>query len=254
MPYGPHPMSTDVQTQTETGEQIILSTDDLDAGYEGLQILDGVDFEVSDGEFLAIIGANGAGKSTLIKAIMGLADRMGGSIQYRGEEISDLEPHEVMRRGIGYVPQGTNVFPSLTVKENLKIGAYTLDELPEDRLEAVFERFPILEDRLAQKAGSLSGGQRQMVAIARSLITDPDLLILDEPSAGLAPDIVNDVFERLSAINDDGKTLVVIEQNVKVLLENSDLGYVLDQGGVRMRDESASLLENDIVQEEYFGH
>ncbi|MFC7212608.1 ABC transporter ATP-binding protein [Saliphagus sp. GCM10025334] len=232
----------------------VLETAGLEAGYDGLKILHGVDFVVNDGEFLAIIGANGAGKSTLIKAIMGLADRMGGSISYMGKDITDLKPHEVMRQGIGYVPQGQNIFPSLTVRENLKIGAYTLDELPEDRLQAVFDRFPILEERLDQRAGSLSGGQRQMVAIGRSLITDPDLLILDEPSAGLAPDIVADVFDRLDAINDDGKTLVVIEQNVKVLLEHSDLGYVLAQGEVRMRDDSASLLANDIVQDEYFGH
>ena len=247
-------MATNVHSSTQTGGQTILETRDLEAGYGDLTILDEVDFEVTDGEFLAIIGANGAGKSTLIKAIMGLADRKGGTIEYQGDDITDLEPHEVMLKGIGYVPQGQNIFPSLSVRENLRIGAYTLDELPQDRLEAVFDRFPILEDRQEQKAGTLSGGQRQMLAIGRSLITDPEVLILDEPSAGLAPDIVKDVFERLAGISEAGKTLVVIEQNVKVLLEYSDMAYVLQQGGVRMKDESASLLENDIVQEEYFGH
>jgi len=231
----------------------ILEVTDLDAGYGDLQVLHGVDLRVDDGEYVAIVGPNGAGKSTAMKAIVGLATQMGGRVEFDGEDISGLEPQAVIDRGIGYVPQSDNVFPSLTVAENLKIGGYLLGELPDDRLDAVVEQFPVLAERIDQRAGNLSGGQQQMLALARALIPDPPVLLLDEPSAGLAPDLVDDMFDHIDAINDRGVTVVIVEQNAKTALRRCDRGYVLAQGENRYADEGDALIEDPEVRRQFLG-
>ncbi len=231
----------------------LLTVADLDAGYGDLQILESVDLTVEESEYVAIVGPNGAGKSTVMKSIFGLTTYMGGSITFDGTEISASPPEEIIRTGIGYVPQSDNVFPSLTVRENLEMGAYILDEVPTARLEHVFDRFPILERRQDQKAGTMSGGQQQMLAMGRALMLDPPLLMLDEPSAGLAPDLVDDMFDRIDAINNDGTAILMVEQNAKEALRRCDRGYVLVQGQNRYEDAGDALLQNDQVRQDFLG-
>jgi ABC-type branched-subunit amino acid transport system ATPase component len=231
----------------------LLSVQDLDAGYGDLQILTGVDIRVDDGEYVTIVGPNGAGKSTVMKSVFGLTTYMGGEITFDDEDITGLDPEEIITRGLSYVPQSENVFAGLTVLENLEMGAYTLDETPEDQIQAVFDRFPILDERRAQKAGSLSGGQQQMLAMGRALMLDPDLLLLDEPSAGLAPDLVDDMFDRIDDINDSGTAVLMVEQNAKEALRRCDRGYVLVQGQNRHEDTGEALLADQQVREDFLG-
>jgi branched-chain amino acid transport system ATP-binding protein len=231
----------------------MLAVRDLDAGYGDLRILDGVDMTVADGEYVAIVGPNGAGKSTVMKSIFGLTTKMGGEIEFDGESIGDLPPEEIITRGLSYVPQSRNVFAGLTVRENLEMGAYVLDSLPEERLEAVFDRFPILAERATQSAGSLSGGQRQMLAMGRALMLDPDLLLLDEPSAGLAPDLVEGTFDRIDEINEAGTAILIVEQNATEALRRCDRGYVLVQGRNRHEGDGEALLANRQVREDFLG-
>jgi len=231
----------------------LLEIEALDAGYGDLQILEDVDLAVEDGEYVTIVGPNGAGKSTVMKTIFGLTSHMGGTITFDGEEITGLRPDQIIRRGAVYVPQNDNTFPSLTVRENLEMGAYILEEVPQDQLEKVYDRFPILREREAQTVGSLSGGQQQMVAMGRALMLDPDLLLLDEPSAGLAPDLVVEMFDRIDAINDGGTAILMVEQNAKEALRRCDRGYVLVQGQNRFVDTGQALLDNEEVRREFLG-
>ncbi|SEQ36874.1 ABC transporter ATP-binding protein [Natrinema salaciae] len=231
----------------------LLEVSDLDAGYGDLQILEGVDMTVDGGEYVTIVGPNGAGKSTVMKSIFGLTSYMGGSIEFDGAEISSSRPEDIIATGIGYVPQNDNVFASLSVKENLEMGAYILDDLPEDRLRGIYDRFPILEERKSQKAGTMSGGQQQMLAMGRALMLDPDLLMLDEPSAGLAPDLVDDMFDRIDEINDDGTAILLVEQNAKEALRRCDRGYVLVQGRNRYVDSGDALLADEQVRQDFLG-
>lgn len=231
----------------------VLSVSDLDAGYGDLQVLEGVDMEIAAEEYVTIVGPNGAGKSTVMKTIFGLTNYMGGSVKLQGQEISNLRPDQIIRKGIGYVPQTDNVFPSLTVMENLEMGAYILDEVPQDRLDHVFDRFPILDKRRSQKAGTMSGGQQQMLAMGRALMLDPEVLMLDEPSAGLAPDLVEDMFDRIDQVNDDGTTILMVEQNAKEALRRCDRGYVLVQGENRYEDDGDALLNNEQVRKDFLG-
>jgi len=231
----------------------LLEIDGLDAGYGDLQILEDVDLTVDDGEYVTIVGPNGAGKSTVMRTVFGLTTHMGGSIRFDGAEITGLRPEEIIRRGVVYVPQEDNTFPSLSVRENLEMGAFILEEVPEERLQAVYDRFPILRERESQTAGRMSGGQQQMVAMGRALMLDPDLLLLDEPSAGLAPDLVTDMFDRIDAINDGGTAILMVEQNAKEALRRCDRGYVLVQGQNRFVDTGEALLENEQVRQEFLG-
>jgi len=231
----------------------LLAVSDLDAGYGDLQILDGVDLTVDAGEYVTIVGPNGAGKSTVMKSIFGLTTHMGGAIRFCDEDIAGLPAEEIITRGLSYVPQSDNVFPGLSVEENLEMGAYILEAVPQDRLEAVFERFPILAERRSQTAGSLSGGQRQMLAMGRALMLDPDLLLLDEPSAGLAPDLVTETLDRVDAINEDGTAVLMVEQNAKEALRRCDRGYVLVQGQNRHQDTGEALLADEQVREDFLG-
>jgi ABC-type branched-subunit amino acid transport system ATPase component len=232
----------------------LLEIDGLDAGYgEDLQILSNVDMRVEDGEYVTIVGPNGAGKSTVMKSVFGLTTFMGGTITFDGTEIQGDAPEDIIHLGLGYVPQTDNVFPTLSVQENLEMGAYILDEVPEDALNEVFERFPILHERRDQKAGTMSGGQQQMLAMGRALMLDPDLLMLDEPSAGLAPDLVAEMFDKVDEINDNGTAILMVEQNAKEALRRCDRGYVLVQGGNRFMDTGDALLADDEVRQEFLG-
>ena len=231
----------------------MLAVDNLDAGYGDLQVLDGVDLDVDSGEYVAIVGPNGAGKSTVMKTVFGLADHMSGEIQFDGEEISGLRPDQIITRGLNYVPQSENVFAGLSVRENLEMGAYILDEVPEDRLTDVCDRFPILRERADQQAGSLSGGQQQMLAMGRALMLDPELLLLDEPSAGLAPDLVDETLNRIDRINDAGTAVLIVEQNAEEALRRCDRGYVLVGGQNRYEDTGETLLADRQVREEFLG-
>ena len=231
----------------------LLAIEGLDAGYGDLQVLSDVDMAVGSEEYIAIVGPNGAGKSTVMRTVFGLADHMDGEIRFSGEEIHGLRPDQVITRGLNYVPQSDNVFPGLTVRENLEMGAYILDELPEDRLESVYGRFPILYERGGQLAGSLSGGQQQMLAMGRALMLDPDLLLLDEPSAGLAPDLVTETLDRVDRINDAGTAVLMVEQNAQEALRRCDRGYVLVDGKNRYEDTGDTLLANQQVREDFLG-
>jgi branched-chain amino acid transport system ATP-binding protein len=188
-----------------------------------------------------------------MKSVFGLTTYMGGSIRFDGEEISRLRPEEIITRGVGYVPQNDNVFPSLSVRENLEMGAYILDDVPDDKLREVYDRFPILEERKRQKAGTMSGGQRQMLAMGRALMLDPDLLLLDEPSAGLAPDLVVETLDRVDQINADGTAVLIVEQNAKEALRRCDRGYVLVQGRNRYEESGDALLADEQVRRDFLG-
>ena len=239
-------------TGDQPGESL-LTVRDLDAGYGDLQILDGVDLDVARGEYVTVVGPNGAGKSTVMKSVFGLTSVFGGTVAFDGRDITDENPEEIIRHGLGYVPQSDNVFGGLSVRENLEMGAYILDEVPEERIEAVYERFPVLEERAGQRAGSLSGGQQQMLAMGRALMLDPDLLLLDEPSAGLAPDLVDDMFDRIDAVNDGGTAILMVEQNAKEALRRCDRGYVLVQGENRFEDSGEALLGDEEVRRQFLG-
>jgi branched-chain amino acid transport system ATP-binding protein len=231
----------------------LLEARDIVTGYGDAEILHGVSMDVASEEIVCIIGPNGAGKSTLMKAVFGLLECWEGSVIVGETDITDLRPEEITRTGMCYVPQTENVFPSLTVKENLEMGAYILDRVPDEALEEVYDRFPILDDRRGQKAGTLSGGQRQMLAMGRGLMVDPGVMLIDEPSAGLAPDLVDDVFEKILEINAAGTAILMVEQNARKALRNSDRGYVLEMGENRFEDSGEDLLDNEEVAELYLG-
>ena len=231
----------------------LLEIRSLDAGYGDLQILTDVDMDVADGEYVTIVGPNGAGKSTAMKSVFGLTSRMGGSISFRGEPIDDVETSEIIRLGIGYVPQSGSVFPTMTVRENLEMGAYIADEVPQAALDDVFDRFPVLDERQRQRAGTMSGGQQQMLAMGCALMLDPDLLLLDEPSAGLAPDLVDDLFDKIDEINDAGTAVLMVEQNAKEALRRCDRGYVLVNGENAFEGSGDRLLADEEVRQRFLG-
>jgi len=231
----------------------LLSVQNLVAGYGDLEILHGVDLEIDEGDYDVVIGPNGAGKTTLLKSILGFTNRMDGSVSLRGDDITARDPEDLVRDGIGFVPQEENIFANLTVIENIRMGAYTREEIPDRVLDDIYRRFPRLEERTEQRAGTLSGGERKMLAIARALVTEPDLLILDEPSSGLAPHLVEELFDQIEAINDEGTTILLVEQNAEEALSRGDYGYVLTQGKIQLEDECETLLEMDEVQENYLG-
>ncbi|WP_115863802.1 ABC transporter ATP-binding protein [Halorussus litoreus] len=231
----------------------LLTVDSLDAGYGDLQILTDVDLHVDDEEYVTIVGPNGAGKSTVMKSVFGLTTYMGGTVTFADEDITDTRPEDVIHKGLGYVPQSDNVFAALDVEENLEMGAYILDDVPQDALREVYDRFPILEERKDQKAGTMSGGQQQMLAMGRALMLDPDLLLLDEPSAGLAPDLVDEMFDKIDEINDAGTSILMVEQNAKEALRRCDRGYVLANGQNRYVDEGTALLDDEEVRQQFLG-
>jgi ABC-type branched-subunit amino acid transport system ATPase component len=231
----------------------LLKVKDVISGYGDMEVLHGVSVAVNEGEIISIIGPNGAGKSTLLKTIFGLLKPWKGEVQFNGERITGLEPDQIVRRGMCYVPQVDNVFPSLTVQENLEMGAFIRTDDFSDRMEKVYELFPILKERQKQRVGKMSGGERQMVAMGRALMLDPKLLLLDEPSAGLAPKLVEMIFERIIEINQTGVAIVMVEQNAKRSLELADHGYVLAEGQNRFEGTGKELLDNPDIGRLYLG-
>lgn len=224
------------------------------AGYvPGVNILNGVNLTAARGELIGIIGPNGAGKSTMIKAMFGLVRIHEGEVRLRGEPITNLKAHSLVKRGIGYVPQNNNVFPSLTVRENLEVGGYLAPQVTNRRVDRVVQLFPRLGERISQRAGSLSGGERQMLAMGRALMMEPTVLLLDEPSAGLSPALQDEVFIRTKQINQTGVTVIMVEQNASRCLQICDRGYVLDQGRNAYTNTGRALLEDPKVIELYLG-
>ena len=236
-------------------DRTLLQVQQLDAGYGPMQVLFGIQLEVQQGEIVAIIGPNGAGKSTVIKSIIGLVEVIRGRIRLGGREITGMAAHHAPLHGIGYVPQGRILFSRMTVRENLEMGAFLQRDRKKRRqlVEAVLEQFPQLAARAQVLAGRLSGGEQQMLAIGRSLMMRPKLLMLDEPSLGLSPKYVDQIFDRLVALRDQGHTLLMVEQNAARALEIADRGYVLELGRNRFTDRGSTLLKSESVRRLYLG-
>ncbi|MEA3345858.1 MAG: ABC transporter ATP-binding protein [Chloroflexota bacterium] len=231
----------------------LLEVGGVVSGYGEMEILHDVSIQVEKGDIVSLIGPNGAGKSTLMKTIFGLLRAWKGYVRFAGEEITHLQPEQIVRRGLCYVPQVDNIFPSLTVRENMEMGAFIRDDNYQLRMDEIYELFPDLKDRRGTRAGKLSGGMRQMVALGRALMLDPQMMLLDEPSAGLAPLVVELIFERIRAINREGVTFLIVEQNALKVLENSDQGYVLVEGRNRLNGTGRELLEDKQIGELFLG-
>ena len=231
----------------------LLEASDVVAGYGQTEILHGVSIRVEPGEMITIIGPNGCGKSTLMKAIVGLVRVRSGSVKFRGTDISTHPPERIVRTRLCYVPQSNNVFPSLSIRENLEMGAFIRRDDYQGRIEEMFHLFPDLARQPGRKAGTLSGGQRQMLAIARAMMLDPVLLLLDEPSAGLSPAMMGTVFDRIRDVNQAGVALLLVEQNARDALQMSDRGYILVAGENRLEDTGKDLLSNPEVASLYLG-
>jgi branched-chain amino acid transport system ATP-binding protein len=237
-----------------TPAPVLLSAEDVVAGYvPGVDILTGCSLELREGEIVGVIGPNGAGKSTLVKAIFGLVPVRSGSVMFVGDDVTRAKPHELVARGVGYVPQVAGVFPSLTIAENLEMGLYLRPKIWKQRFAAIGEMFPLVQRRPKQRAGSLSGGERQMVAMARALMSEPRVLLLDEPSAGLSPTIQDEVFSRVHEINAAGVSVIMVEQNARRCLELAHHGFVLDQGRDAYSGSGESLLTDPKVIDLYLG-
>jgi len=231
----------------------VLEVNSVVAGYGEMEILHDVSIRVERGEIVSIIGPNGAGKSTLMKMIFGLLRARRGHVLFAGQEITGLPPEQIVRRGLCYVPQEDNVFASLTVQENLEMGAFIRDDDYRSRVEEVYDLFPDLKGRRGTRVGKLSGGMRQMVALGRALMLDPQMLLLDEPSAGLAPLFVELIFERIRAINQQGVTFLIVEQNARKALENSDRAYVLVEGQNRLEGRGQAMLADEQIGKLFLG-
>jgi branched-chain amino acid transport system ATP-binding protein len=233
----------------------MLELKHLDGGYQFLQVLWDVSLKVDPGEFVALIGPNGSGKSTTLRTIAGLLPPMGGEILFKGKIINQLKAHEVSRLGISYVSEKLNLFTDMSVEENLLLGAYSLNDqdLQEETLAFVYKLFPRLEERRKQLAGTMSGGERKMCAIARGMMSKPELLVVDEPSLGLQPNLVSDVFHSLQVLQVQGVTILLVEQNVNKTLEITDRAYILEQGKIVMEGESVSMRDNEHVRSAYLG-
>ena len=232
----------------------VIECNGIAAGYvKGLNILQGVDLIVHEKEIVSIIGPNGAGKSTLLKAIMGIINISGGRFFINGLEKTNTPTHQIVSEGVGYVPQVENVFPSLTIEENLEIGLWSVKDNIKKSISKIFDDFPMLKERQRDKAGNLSGGQRQILALARALVTSPSILLLDEPSAGLSPVAIKEVFEIVKEINSRGVAILLVEQNATRALNFSDRGYVLDQGRNAYQGKGQELLDDPRVVDLYLG-
>ncbi len=232
----------------------LLEVENVHAGYiKDLNILQGINFRIDNNELVTVIGPNGAGKSTLAKTIFGLLTPNEGKIIFKGENIAGLKPNEIVGKGMCYVPQIVNVFATLSIEENLEMGAYILSGSSKKQKDLIYTMFPKLKERAKQRAGTLSGGERQMLAMGRALMLDPDLLILDEPSAALSPILVNNVFEQIKAINEAGKAIILVEQNAKKALMMAHRGYVLENGTDAIEGKGTDLLNNPQVGELYLG-
>jgi len=230
----------------------MLAIQNLKSGYNGMEILHGIDFELKPAEIVAIIGPNGAGKSTLLKSIFNLAKIYSGSIIFEKKELTSLPAYQLISLGISYVPQGRQIFSALTVKENLEMGAFTIKENIEDRISKIYNLFPFLKERENELALNLSGGEQQILAIGRALIQNPKILLLDEPSLGLAPKIMKEVFEKIIAINKEGIGIIIVEQNAKQAVNIAHRTYVLEDGKIALTG-GKEILEDQRIKNIYFG-
>ncbi len=233
----------------------MLKVNDIHVHYGAIHALQGVSFELNEGEIVALIGANGAGKSTILNTVSGLLHPAQGTVEYLGEDISCTQPQMIVRKGIIQVPEGRKIFAKMSVWENLEMGAYTVNDRKEilTKIDAMFQRFPRLKERRNQPGGTLSGGEQQMLAIARALMSTPKLLLMDEPSMGLSPILVEQIFDIIRDINDHGTSVLLVEQNAQMALSIADRGYVLETGNVVMNGEAHALLEDERVIKAYLG-
>ncbi len=233
----------------------MLEVRDLRVHYGAVEAVKGVSFQINAGEMISLIGANGAGKSTILRALTGLVRPSSGAIEFLGQSLVGLLPHQIIRRGIGHVPEGRKLFPKMSVMENLKMGAYLRKNKAEieETLEMVYEHFPILKERTKQHAGSLSGGEQQMLATARALMNRPQLLLLDEPSIGLSPILTAEIGKIVQQINAMGVTTILVEQNAMLALTLGQRGYVLETGSIAMQGEAQELLQDEGVKKAYLG-
>lgn len=231
----------------------ILSIKDLQVNYGGIEAVKGISFDVPEGEIVTLIGANGAGKSSTLRTIAGLVKPKSGTITYMGEDITGKDPTAIVTKGITLVPEGRRIFPDLTVKENLKLGAYTRKDDLTDDINWVFDLFPRLKEREWQVGGTLSGGEQQMLAVGRALMSRPKIMMMDEPSLGLAPIIVRGIFDIIKEVNQQGVTVLLIEQNANMALKTAHQGYVLETGRITMSGTGAELLADESVKAAYLG-
>ncbi|MDO4815985.1 MAG: ABC transporter ATP-binding protein [Bacillota bacterium] len=231
----------------------MLKINDLKVNYGGIEAVKGISFDVPEGEIITLIGANGAGKSSTLRAIAGLVKPAGGSIVFNGEDLTGKDPTTIVTRGITLVPEGRKIFPDLTVLENLKIGAYLRNDDLEEDLKWVYDLFPRLKERSWQEGGTLSGGEQQMLAVGRALMSRPKVIMMDEPSLGLAPIVVRGIFDIIKEINKQGVTVLLIEQNANMALKTAHSGYVLETGRITMSGPGAELLTNEQVKAAYLG-
>ncbi|MBR5485452.1 MAG: ABC transporter ATP-binding protein [Oscillospiraceae bacterium] len=231
----------------------MLKFENLCVSYGGIQAVKNVSFDVPEGKIVTLIGANGAGKSTILRSAVGLVKAQSGSIKFGGEEVVGLSSDKIVEKGLTLVPEGRRVFPNLTVLENLKIGAYMRDDDLDDDLNWIYDLFPRLKERHWQMAGTLSGGEQQMLAVGRALMCKPKLLMMDEPSLGLAPLVVQGIFDIIKEINKQGMTVLLIEQNANQALKCADIGYVIETGNITLSGSGRELLENEAVKAAYLG-
>jgi len=232
---------------------VLFEIKDLEVSYGSITAIKGISLEVHKGEIVTILGANGAGKTTTMRTISQLLKAKSGSIKFKGQELTQLPAHKIVKLGISQSPEGRRVFGILTVEENLMLGAFVRSRMNKETLEWVYQLFPRLQERRKQLAGTLSGGEQQMLAIGRSLMSDPEMLLLDEPSLGLAPILVKAIFEQIKIIANKGLTVLLVEQNAKAALKLADRGYVLDVGKIALSGTSAELLASEKIQEAYLG-
>ncbi|MBN2048863.1 MAG: ABC transporter ATP-binding protein [Spirochaetales bacterium] len=233
----------------------MLEVKQLTSGYSGIQVLWDISLEVKEGEIVALVGGNGAGKTTTLISVAGILKKMGGEVLFEGDHIEGFPAHKIITRGIALVPEGRRVFPYMTVKENLEMGAFTIKEASkiQENMEWVFSLFPKLKERQSQLAGTFSGGEQQMLVIGRALMSRPRFIMLDEPSMGLQPSIVQNVFESLKILHSQGVTILLVEQNVRKSLELAERAYVIEHGRIVMSGQSKDLLKNDEVRKAYLG-
>ena len=232
----------------------VLSVNQLQVAYGEIEALHGIDLEVNQGEIVTLIGANGAGKTTTLRTISGLLKPRKGTVHFHGDDITGVKPHVITAMGMSHVPEGRGIFANLTVADNLELGAYLRkDRVTEKEYERIFSLFPVLKERIKQNAGTLSGGEQQMLAISRALMSKPQVLLLDEPSLGLAPQMVQTIFRVIKEINAEGTTILLVEQNAHMALMTANRGYVMETGRIVLADDTKKLLASDRVKHAYLG-
>jgi branched-chain amino acid transport system ATP-binding protein len=232
---------------------MMLKVDDIHVYYGNIHAIKGISFDVNEGEIVSLIGANGAGKSTILKTISGLLRPKTGSIAFMDQDITKLDAHKIVHQGLAHVPEGRRIFLKMTVKENLEMGAFTKPEATKQDFDTVFERFPRLKERQSQVAGTLSGGEQQMLAMGRALMSAPKLLMLDEPSMGLAPILVEQIFDIIKTLHDAGTTILLVEQNAGMALEVASRAYVLETGSIILQGTGAELADSEDIKKAYLG-